>query len=48
MLVETDLSISEIAMALGYNNVAHIARMFKQQMGMSTLSFRRKYKSINL
>jgi LacI family transcriptional regulator len=41
MLVETDLSISDIAMSLGYDNTNHIARYFKQKMGMSPLEYRK-------
>ncbi len=39
MLIETDLSISDIALSLGYDNTNHIARYFKQSMGMSPLEY---------
>jgi LacI family transcriptional regulator len=41
MLIETDLSISDIAMSLGYDNTNHIARYFKQKMGMSPVEYRK-------
>ncbi len=41
MLIDTDLSISDIVMSLGYDNTNHIARYFKQKMGMSPLEYRR-------
>jgi LacI family transcriptional regulator len=41
MLIETDLSVSDIALSLGYDNTNHIARYFKQKMGMSPLDYRK-------
>ncbi len=41
MLVETDLSISDIALGLGYDSSNHIARYFKQKMGISPLDYRK-------
>jgi LacI family transcriptional regulator len=41
MLIETDLSISDIASNLGYDNTNHIARYFKQKMGISPLEYRK-------
>jgi LacI family transcriptional regulator len=41
MLIETDLSISDIALGLGYDNTNHIARYFQQKMGMSPLEYRK-------
>jgi LacI family transcriptional regulator len=41
MLFETDLSISDIALNLGYDNTNHIARYFRQKMGMSPLEYRK-------
>lgn len=43
MLVETNLSILQISLALGYTSEAHIARYFQQQKGMSLLAYRTKY-----
>jgi LacI family transcriptional regulator len=43
MLVETDHSISQIALSLRYPSVKHIARSFRRQMGMSPLAYRKKF-----
>ncbi|MGA2916811.1 MAG: DNA-binding transcriptional regulator [Sedimentisphaerales bacterium] len=43
MLVETNMSISEITTALGYPGVEHIARYFRQERGMSLLAYRKQY-----
>jgi LacI family transcriptional regulator len=44
-LIETDLSVSDIAFKLGYDNANHIARYFKQKMGISPLEYRRLHGS---
>ena len=41
MLIETDLSIADIALSLGYDNTNHIARYFRQKMGMSLFEYRK-------
>jgi LacI family transcriptional regulator len=41
MLIETDLSISDIVLSLGYDNTNHISRYFKQKKGMSPLEYRK-------
>ena len=41
MLIETDLSISDIVLSLGYDSTNHIARYFRQKMGMSPLEYRK-------
>jgi len=41
MLLETDLSISDIALDLGYRDAGHIARYFKKRTGISPLDFRK-------
>ncbi|MBE7172854.1 MAG: helix-turn-helix transcriptional regulator [Williamsia sp.] len=41
-LLETDKSVREISLSLGYNNTAYFSRMFKKHMGDSPLSFRKK------
>jgi len=43
LLVETNMTITGIAEMLGFNNIAHIARTFKQKMGMSTTAYRKKH-----
>jgi LacI family transcriptional regulator len=40
MLLETDLQISDIAFALGYNSANHISRYFKQRIGISPWEYR--------
>lgn len=37
-----DLSITDIALFVGYGNVVHFARMFRQVYGLSPLQYRRK------
>jgi LacI family transcriptional regulator len=43
MLLETDLTISDIAFKLGYDSTNHIARYFKQKMGVSPLDYRKTH-----
>ena len=43
MLVETQLSISEIAEALGFIEVQHFARYFRAVKNMSPLAYRKKF-----
>jgi len=43
MLVDTNMSISQIADALGYAGFEHIARYFRQEKGMSLLAYRKQY-----
>jgi LacI family transcriptional regulator len=43
MLIETDLSISDIALSLGYDNTNHIARYFRQKTGMSPVEYRKRH-----
>ena len=43
MLVETNLSISQIAWSLGFPYTNNISRYFKQQKGISPLAYRKKY-----
>jgi LacI family transcriptional regulator len=43
MLVETNLSISQIAWSLGFPYTNNISRYFKQQKGLTPLEYRRKY-----
>ncbi|MHC4572064.1 MAG: XylR family transcriptional regulator [Planctomycetota bacterium] len=43
MLVDTNLSISKIASALGYPSVKHIARYFRREKTMSLVAYRKKY-----
>jgi len=43
MLIETNMSVSEIAATLGYPGVEHIARYFRREKGMSLLAYRKQY-----
>lgn len=43
MLVETNLSVSQIAFALGYTGVENIARYFRSEKGMSPVAYRKLY-----
>jgi LacI family transcriptional regulator len=43
MLVETNRSVSQIALALGYSGVENIARYFRSEKGMSPLAYRKLY-----
>jgi LacI family transcriptional regulator len=45
LLMETNLPISKIALTLGYANVAHIARYFRQEKGMNLQTYRKLYGS---
>lgn len=42
LLKETSLSISEIAYLVGYNNVTHFNRVFKEKIGISPSEFKEK------
>ena len=43
MLTETNLPVSQIAFALGFDGVDHIARYFRREKGISPLKYRKKY-----
>jgi LacI family transcriptional regulator len=45
MLIETDLPVSHIAEALGYENLQHIARYFRKEKNLSLVAFRKRYGS---
>lgn len=40
LLSETDLSLSEIALAAGFSDQSHCARRFRQHVGMSPRDYR--------
>jgi LacI family transcriptional regulator len=46
MLFETNLSVSQIALHLGFSDASHISRFFRSMKGMSMLEYRRKFGSI--
>ena len=43
MLMETDLPVSDIARALGYENLQHVARYFRKEKHMSLVAFRKRH-----
>jgi len=43
MLTDTDIQISEIAYAMGFDDANHISRYFKQEMNVSPMKYRKKY-----
>ena len=46
MLLETDLTITQIGLALGIKDLTHISRQFKEETGLPPLAYRKKYKAI--
>lgn len=44
LLVSTDLSISDIAYACGYENVEHFCRQFKRASGRTPKQYRKENK----
>jgi LacI family transcriptional regulator len=42
MLVETEMSISQIAEKLGYTETAHLSRYFHKEKGVSPIAFRKR------
>lgn len=45
MLINTNLPVSQIALALGYTSTDHIARYFQREKGMSPQNYRKQYGS---
>ena len=45
MLVETELPVSHIAEALGYENLQHIARYFRKEKNLSLVAYRKQFGS---
>ena len=43
MLTETDLSVSQIATRMGFSNITHVSRFFRQEAEMSPQAFRKQY-----
>ena len=43
MLIETNLSVTQIASSLGYTGVAHIGRYFRREKGVSLLEYRKRF-----
>lgn len=45
MLIETNQSVGQIALALSFPGIEHISRFFRKETGMSPLAYRKKYGS---
>lgn len=43
MLIETNLSITQIALAMGFSSSAHIGRYFKEEKGITTQEYRKQF-----
>jgi LacI family transcriptional regulator len=43
MLLETNLTVSQIALNLGYPGIDHIAREFRREKGISPLAYRKQF-----
>jgi len=43
MLLETDLTITQIGLALGFKDITHTGRFFKETTGLSPLAYRKKF-----
>lgn len=48
MLIDTDLSVSEVGFKTGYNNLTFFHRQFQKHMGMSPSKYRKAYQRIPL
>jgi len=44
LLIESDLSIYQITLSLGFASIEHISRYFRQEKGMSLQEFRKKFR----
>ena len=42
----SDLTVSDISEAVGFNNTCHFINMFKQKVGMTPLKFRKQYQVV--
>ncbi len=43
LLTETNMSIIEIALNLGFSNINHVSRFFKQEKGLPPFAYRKRY-----
>ncbi len=48
MLADTDLTVSAIASAIGYEAAYHLARFFAQRTGMTPSEYRRRHRAIGV
>jgi LacI family transcriptional regulator len=42
-LLETNMSVSEIAYSMGYESATNVARLFKKHFGVNPLAYRKKH-----
>ncbi len=45
LLIQTDLTVKQIAIQFGYKEYSHIARFFKKQTGLSPTEYRKRYRN---
>lgn len=48
MLLQSNLTISQIALALGFNGLHHMGRLFKSVKGMTPQQFRKRHRSSDM
>ncbi|MHC5183205.1 MAG: DNA-binding transcriptional regulator [Planctomycetota bacterium] len=48
LLIETDMSITQISMAMHFTGIEHIGRYFKKEMGLSPLQYRKQHKGVTV
>ena len=48
LLIETDMSITQISMAMHFTGIEHIGRYFRKEMGMNPLQYRKQHKGVTL
>ena len=46
MLIETDLTITQIALAMNFTGIEHLGRYFKREKGLSPLEYRKRYRLV--
>lgn len=48
LLIETDMSITQISMAMNFAGIEHVGRYFKEEMGLSPLQYRKLHKGVTV
>lgn len=48
MLIETDMTITRIAISMNFTGIEHIGRYFKREMGVSPLQYRKDHKDVTI
>mgnify|MGYP000070601683 CR=1 FL=1 len=46
MLIETDLTITQIARAMNFTGIEHLGRYFKREKGLSPVEYRKRYRLV--